>query len=749
MVLELRPGERRGFNGKNVAEFDKDWEYAVDGIEKGKITLPQTKDVPDAKQVTIKNTLPAHITAGSVLAVYASFQNVTCTIDGKKVLSYNGADGLFSTDVPVTAIEFVKLNSEEQGKTITITYTSSLASRKGVLHKILIGNRSDVIYYLINERIVIMILGMVLMIVGLVAVLYKLLYGESGSVGEVLLCQGIYIALIGAFFFLQTGMNQVFFQDLNWARFLEFFAIMMLPVPAILALDAVEDHVFAVYANFTCAICCMICVIECVLGIFFKRDYIRTVNLSYISLGSAVVFAVLSVGILAFTNREKIHEMRWMLYALAALAAGGVGEILMYYINPKLEDCRTIAVGVLFHFYFTMRWIFEQIEKRDTAKERAIQKAEAKSSFLANMSHEIRTPINAILGMNQMILEEEKDPLMLQYADDMYQSGHQLLSLVNNILDYSKLESGQMRLIEHSYDLEDILMPLVKEAKKAAREKNLLWVYEKKEPLLTSLYGDSEKIMQIAGNIISNALKYTSRGSVSFFVSTEQGRREDCMLQLEVTDTGNGMEEKTPGMIFQAFHHENKMEENETLGLGLSTAAGLCRLMQGEISVQSKKEAGTSFIIRIPQKAEKAKAKVKVEDNAAQYKGWKILLVDDDPILRKLGSRVLLQEKMEPSLAVDGFDALKKTEVQKYDLILVDHFMPGMDGVTLFQEIRKQKKNQATPVAMLTADDEKDAADQYCKMGFTGYISKPLNHEKLQKLLNVIPAENREAGTHE
>lgn len=421
----------------------------------------------------------------------------------------------------------------------------------------------------------------------------------------------------------------------------------------------------------------------------------------------------------------------------------------MYYINPKLEDCRTIAVGVLFHFYFTMRWIFEQIEKRDTAKERAIQKAEAKSSFLANMSHEIRTPINAILGMNQMILEEEKDPLMLQYADDMYQSGHQLLSLVNNILDYSKLESGQMRLIEHSYDLEDILMPLVKEAKKAAREKNLLWVYEKKEPLLTSLYGDSEKIMQIAGNIISNALKYTSRGSVSFFVSTEQGRREDCMLQLEVTDTGNGMEEKTPGMIFQAFHHENKMEENETLGLGLSTAAGLCRLMQGEISVQSKKEAGTSFIIRIPQKAEKAKAKVKVEDNAAQYKGWKILLVDDDPILRKLGSRVLLQEKMEPSLAVDGFDALKKTEVQKYDLILVDHFMPGMDGVTLFQEIRKQKKNQATPVAMLTADDEKDAADQYCKMGFTGYISKPLNHEKLQKLLNVIPAENREAGTHE
>ena len=215
IVLGMKTGNGTGFNEGNVTEFDDHWNYSVDEGLSQQIDLPQTRNVPEAHEIKIKNTLPKRIDDGSVIAVYASFQSVTCWIDGEKKLVYNGAKDLLETDAPVTAIVFVPVSSQDQGKSITIEYSSTLASRKGVLHKILIGDKADTIYYLVKERIMIMALGIILMLIGVVVILYKLLFGETGKVGKALLYQGLYIFMIGMFFLLQAGMNQVFFQDLN------------------------------------------------------------------------------------------------------------------------------------------------------------------------------------------------------------------------------------------------------------------------------------------------------------------------------------------------------------------------------------------------------------------------------------------------------------------------------------------------------------------------------------------------------
>jgi signal transduction histidine kinase/CheY-like chemotaxis protein len=754
IVLGMKTGTGTGFNEGKATEIDDSWSYSVDNGTPRVINLPQTRNVPEAQKVQIRNTLPYHIEDGSVVAIYASFQEVTCEINGRQRLAYKGVPGMLETDVPVTAIVFVPVSSQDQGKTISITYSSILSSRKGVLHKILIGDKADIIYYLVGERIVIMVLGIFLMLLGAVVILYKMIFGETGKVGQVLLYQGLYIFLIGMFFLLQAGMNQVFFQDLNWARFLDFFSIMMIPVPMVLAVDTVEENTYRSYADIVCGICIVISIIECFMATSLHMDYIKVVKLSYLSIGIATCYVGITVALIAVQKRDLLKRMKWMLLAILAIMVSGVGEIMMYYINSELEDCRIMAVGVIIHFYFTTRWVMDQVNEREMEKVRARSQAEAKSSFLANMSHEIRTPINAILGLNNLIIDEEKDETVREYAVDMKNSGEQLLTLVNNILNFSKLESGQMKVNNYPFYLVKELQNMALRAGNMAKEKGLMWIFELDDNIPVYVDGDQEKMEQILWNIMNNALKYTKEGSIAFKITVSSEEQEQCNICFTIEDTGEGIQDNTSNRMFQAFHHDSVRDDTKTLGLGLSTADRLSRLLGGNIEVRSEYGKGTEVHIVIPfnvlpvpvddsdmiTESDKNKLTVITKHNSNETRTLNIILVDDDAINRKIGSRVLEQNGIKAVIASGGEEALLKMQDTDFDLVLTDRFMPQMDGVQLFEKINeaKQNRNHNTPVVMLTAESECRDRNELLQMGFMDVICKPLTDEKLNRLLQKI-----------
>lgn len=734
-----------GFNAKAVTELDGGWERSINGEPFAAVTLPQTGNIASADITRLERTLPQKISAGSTIAVYASFQNIKIYLSGKLVTDYVGEGGFLHTDVPVTQILFVSLRSENAGQKILIEYSSPLPSRRGVLHKVLMGNRIDVIYYLLGERILIMLAGGLLLVIGAVLICYRMFTREKGIVGEALLYQGVFVLLLGSFFILQAGMNQFLFRNLNWARYLEFFSIMLAPVTAILEMDVVEKHRLRQYADLLCICCIGMIFTECVLAVVFQIDYMKVIMFTYLMIVIAVLYAVGSIIWLYISGeKELLREMKWMIYANAALAAATVGEIILYYAAPSREDCRSLACGVIFHSFFSVKWILQQKELQEVEKERSVQQAEAKSIFLANMSHEIRTPVSAILGINDMILKKVQDDEILEYAEDINESGHSLMNLVNNILNYSRLESGSDKLVNTDYRLSTLLQEL-EESTRSAIGKKQIFLEMKIEPSLPSgLYGDRNKVKTILENILQNAVQYTGKGRITLAVSAEKTDRKNIVLQFCIDDTGPGITAKERKKVTEMLRQVQQNAPQEK-GLGLMVAGGFARMMDGNIELLASETGGCLVRIRIAQRIQDDSRIGSYHENVLLKKDIympekKILVVDDEPINAKVLIGMLGNTGIRIDAAGNGYDAVQLITDVEYDLVLLDHQMPGMDGIETFIQMKEiwRKKRVSIPVIMLSADLESEQEENYFNMGFAGFLYKPVNEKVLIQAIEKL-----------
>lgn len=406
--------------------------------------------------------------------------------------------------------------------------------------------------------------------------------------------------------------------------------------------------------------------------------------------------------------------------------------------------CILVAVVICLFFCFKLT------TKLENARKEADAANQSKSLFLAKMSHEIRTPINAIIGMNEMILREEDREEILDYAMDVKRSAYTLLSTINDILDLSKIESGKMELVLVEYDFSTLLYDIVNMISMKAKDKGLEVVLSLDEQLPSRLYGDDVRLRQILINLLNNAVKYTEEGSVTLSV---HGQIQDSKVKLlfEVQDTGIGIKKEDLTKLFAEFERiEEKRNRNvEGTGLGMSIATQLLSLMDSHLQVESVYGEGSRFYFSVEQeivdKEPIGDIKERIREQVVEYNydvnfiapDVRLLVVDDNMVNRKVLVNLLKEQKIQIDEAAGGYECLEMITKKHYDLIFLDHMMPELDGLETIKRILKLPENlcRDVPVIALTANALSGAKEMYISNGFTDYLPKPFQPDKLEEML--------------
>ena len=384
----------------------------------------------------------------------------------------------------------------------------------------------------------------------------------------------------------------------------------------------------------------------------------------------------------------------------------------------------------------------------------------AKSDFLARMSHEIRTPINAIMGMDEMILRESSDNEIRQYAINIQDASNVLLSLVNDILDFSKIESGKMELAESPYFIGSVLNDVINMISIKAEQKGLEFKLDISGGIYNEFMGDEKKLRQILVNILGNAIKYTHKGSVLFSASMRENPGTDyVILVIKVTDTGIGIHSEEKDKLFDKFGRLDLDNTGniEGTGLGLAITKHLVDLMGGSIDVESVYGQGSTFTIELPQKYLSKECLGDFEKQHKEYIKNKniyhekfhapevhILVVDDNAMNRNIVGMLLKKTQVHIDTCASGKECLEMTRIKFYDIILLDYMMPGMNGTDTLHQAKKIPDYMCkdSVFIIVTADAVIGAKEKYLKEGFDDYISKPIHPDALEKLLlKHIPKE--------
>ena len=383
----------------------------------------------------------------------------------------------------------------------------------------------------------------------------------------------------------------------------------------------------------------------------------------------------------------------------------------------------------------------------------------SQNRFFSSMSHEIRTPINTIIGLNEMILREDVSEEVAADAKSIQGAGKMLLTLINDILDMSKIESGRMDIVPVTYDVGAMLSDIVNMIWIRAKDKGLAFHIDVDQAMPAQLFGDEVRIKQILINLLNNAVKYTQEGSVTLSIQCKTVEQGLAQVSYSVTDTGMGMRKESIPHLFSAFKRvdEEKNRYIEGTGLGLSIVKQLVGLMGGEIAVNSVYTKGSTFVVTLPQEivSEDEIGELDLEarhaTNAREHYKQSfeapkahILIVDDNETNLMVEEKLLRGTKVQVETAASGAECLKKTLQNRYDVILMDHLMPEMDGIECLHAIRTQTGglNQSIPIVILTANAGGENQALYRKEGFDGYLLKPVSGIQLEtELLRHLPGE--------
>lgn len=387
----------------------------------------------------------------------------------------------------------------------------------------------------------------------------------------------------------------------------------------------------------------------------------------------------------------------------------------------------------------------------------AEQSAKSRAVFLANISHEIRTPINAIIGLNEMIIREEKDGNILDYCEDIRAAGDQLISLINDILDTSKIDSGSFTIADKEYDVRRMIAEVIKlngskVLKDKGKKNRISMKFSVSPDIPERLSGDELRITQIMNNLISNAIKYTMEGNIELKIGSVKNIMPGTIdLIISVRDTGIGIRQEDLERMLQRYV---RLEDGvgrgiEGTGLGLSITSYLVEAMDGHLDIESEYGRGSVFTATVRQRvidytpigefdgdSIKSMKKSDREYKPVVRMGKSILIVDDNELNLRVAKGLLKHTGLNVDTCDNGFEALGLVKKNKYDLILLDHMMPDMDGIETLQRLRSMESLcRFVPVAVLTANATIGSREYYLEAGFNDYLSKPIVYEELEELI--------------
>ncbi len=491
-------------------------------------------------------------------------------------------------------------------------------------------------------------------------------------------------------------------------------------------------------------------------------DYVygpATNDLASVISGLILFFVIPSIVI----NWKTINKKKLLPFLVTSILE--VATLIINSIDLSLCFAAFSLTMACYMMYFTIENPdLKLITELQLAKSQAERSNKAKSDFLSSMSHEIRTPLNVIVGLSQMIKDSNDLEEIHNDSNDIVMASQNLLELVNSILDINKLQSNKMEIIETKYVPVAICDELMKLIQVRIGNKPIELITNYAKDLPSELYGDKEKIKQILVNLLTNAAKYTDKGTITLDVSSKI-KKDNCLLTISVKDTGRGIKEEQKKFLFTQFYRleEDKDTDIEGTGLGLALTKSLVDLLGGKITVDSKYMEGSTFTVVLPQKMVEAKADNSIDDlidhsnedfsnindndnnddvnnnselNDGESSGKILLVVDDNKLNLNVASRLLKDMNYDTDTVQSGFDCINMIQKDnRYDLIFMDIMMPSMNGVETMQKL-KSMNNFNIPIIALTADATEGSREKYLNAGFDEYISKPINKEILEKTIN-------------
>ena len=440
--------------------------------------------------------------------------------------------------------------------------------------------------------------------------------------------------------------------------------------------------------------------------------------------------------------------------------------LLAYIPAVELESTNTVVdwmllgmvtLGLILLLIFNYLTLMLYNRKLAEAAVVANQANEAKSHFLSIMSHDIRTPMNAILGLNEMVLRNSHEEEIVAYSESIRTAGKTLQGLINDILDFSKIEAGKMDIINVDYSFISMLNDLVNMVQGKAEDKGLVFNLDVDKNIPSILNGDEIRIKQVITNILSNAVKYTKEGSITFKVGFEKENYEFIRLTISISDTGVGIKPEDMKRLFQAFERieESRNRNIEGTGLGMSIAQNFLKMMGSHIEVESEYGKGSTFSFKLKQGVKdwnpigeyEDSFKISLSERKEYHERFtapeaRLLVVDDTPVNLAVFQSLLERTMVQIDTANSGDEGIALYKKKHYDVVFLDHMMPEKDGIDTLREMKEitDTMNTGTPIVCLTANAISGMREMYIQAGFDDYMTKPIDPDRLETLLlSYIP----------
>lgn len=729
------------------------WEWIHEDGDREKVEAPQTFHTKKGGDITLETVLPEDITDETWIG-FLDGREHKIWIDGELRSEYHLSEADIPGDMVKSVYHFLKLTREDAGKTLRMF-------RKGKYDfwpkapSMYLGSSYGLVEHYLNQSGISYVMGILLLITAFVfAVIGGILQIKwKKKVPVVLMCVTI---MMGALWYLfDSFLYQLVFHNYYIDGWMAYMLSLLLPFPFICYINLLQEYRYEKVYQFLKGATLLNAAVFLGLNNMSIVPFDRS---SSVLLCVEIVIAA-AVAVLLVYDRKKGRTVGYSLVVSSLVAAAGlfIVQMLCYSL---VDNGRESLLGLLALWVILIGALAQQIvdiSRMEQEKKVAENASKAKTEFLAKMSHEIRTPLHGILGLNEMIMAESRNPKVLSYAADLRSSAERILGMVNELLDTAKIEAGKMELVMAEYPPMDLLSELSAMMKQKAEKKGLYLKFETDKELPSVLYGDDVKIRQVLQNLLSNAVKYTEEGGVTCRVSAEFLEADMVLMHYSVKDTEIGIREEDKEKLFSEYQRidQEKNRYVEGTGLGMNITIKLLQLMGSELVVESEYGKGSCFSFGLLQRvvdktpagdfAERKNKKAQPSKRLDfTTKGVRALVVDDQEVNRTIARFMLNAKKVEVEEAEGGRRCLEMVLQNEYDVIFLDHMMPDIDGMEVLKELSeyKKKRMKIPPVVMFTANIVDITGSEYEKEGAAGALMKPFKPVELDDvLLKVLPGE--------